>query len=215
MTSFPAQRFSRVYVIYSADVISEHTSDITRMSPESHMPAGFKDGSLRKRVREIVASRFTQTEDDDQYDYGYLGKESRPPDVRYFPYGYTDPEGIDEPAECTECFGMGTAQDAYGSHPCRECDGRGTAEAGQGQHRKWTADLSRAEWLIFADAYLIDLDENGYPREYEETMGAITEYGHLEAISYDNREGWNSGYGDPVLDSRFYISFAYPEDPNS
>jgi len=158
-------------------------------------------------VREIVAAKFTETEGDDQYDYGYLGTEHNPPQVRYFPYGYTDEEGLEEPAECTGCFGMGTAQDAYGSHPCRECDGRGTAEAGQGQHRKWAAMLTGAEWRIFADAYLIDLDGRGMPAEYAETLGSITEYGHLPAVCVDNTEGWNSGYSDPVLESQMYLSF--------
>ena len=186
---FPDQRFSDVYVIYDADVLADGTRFIERMSPADHMPAGHS--GLRKRVREIVASRFTQTEGDEQYEYGYLGRESTPPNIRWFPYGAIDAEGT-EP------------DDGY------------EGETGAGQHRKWTAELTRAEWIIFADAYLIDLDGDGYPVEYEETMGAITEHGHLEAVSVDNREGWNDGHGGgEVIDSGMYVSFAYPEDPNA
>lgn len=188
MTTFPAGRFSSVYVIYDADVLADGARFIEQMSPAQHMPAGHT--GLRKHVREIVAGRFTQTEGDEQYDYGYLGRESTPPDVRYFPYG---------------------AIDAEGTEPDDDYEG----ETGSGQHRKWAAVLSRAEWIIFADAYMIDLDDAGYPERYEETMGAITEYGHLEAVNVDNSEGWDNYYNhDAVIDSGMYVSFAYPEDPN-
>lgn len=184
---FPGQRFSAVYVIYDADVLADGTRFIERMSPADHMPAGHT--GLRKRVRELVAAKFTQTEGDEQYEYGYLGRESTPPQIRWFPYG---------------------AIDAEGTEPDDDYEG----ETGAGQHRKWTAELTRAEWIIFADAYLIDLDERGYPVFYEETMGAITEYGHLEAVNVDNREGWDAS-GATVINSGMYVSFAYPQDPNA
>lgn len=185
---FPDQRFSSVYVIYDADVLADGTGFIERMSPAEHMPAG--RSGLRKRVREIVAGRFYQTEGDEEYGYAYLGSESRPPRVRWFPYN---------------------AIDADGTGPDDDYEG----ELGAGQHRKWVGELTRCEWLIFADSYYIDLDGAGYPVWYEETMGSLTEHGHLEAVNVDNREGWDDAYGgETVISSGMYVSFAYPEDPN-
>jgi hypothetical protein len=181
---FPDQRFTSVYVIYDADVTAYSESFIERMAPASHMPAGHS--GLRKRVREIVASRFTQTEGNEQYDYGYLGKDGGNPD--YFPYN---------------------AIDAGGTLPDDDYEG----ETGNGQHRKWVGELTRSEWLIFADAYYITLDDAGYPAEYEETMGSLTEHGHLEAVSVQNREGWNDASGSSVIDSTMYVSFAYATEP--
>lgn len=184
---FPDQRFSAVYVIYDADVRCYRQSFIEQMSPGVHMPAGHN--GLRQRVREIVASRFEQTEGDEQYDFGYLGKETG--NVSYYPYG---------------------AVDAEGTYPDDDYDG----ETGEGQHRKWVGELTRAEWIIFADSYSIDLDDAGYPAEYEETAGSLTMIDgqpvHLEAVSVDNTEGWNDLHGT-VIHSDMYISFGYPENP--
>lgn len=189
MTTFPKQPFTAVYVIYDADVVSDYTSDMERMSPARHMPAGISDPA-RKAEAERIAALFAQTEGDEQYDFGYLGDESRPRRIRFYPYGTIS---------------------ADGELPADDYEG----ETGQGQHRKWVAELTRDEWLAFAGAYLIDLDEAGYPERYEETMGAITEHGHLEAVSVDNREGWSDFSGDPVISSGMYVSFAYAEDPNT
>ena len=177
-TSLAAEtrRFTAVYIIYSADVVGSER-EIERMSPADHLTAGYI--GLRKRVGEIVASRFVQTEGDDQYDYEYLGRELGNP--AYLPAA-DEPDDNEDP-------------DAY-----------------QGRHRKWTGELSRAEWLIFADRYLIDLDDRGYPEKYEDTLGAITEYGHLFAVAVDNSEGWQSGNGPWWVASDFYVSFAGPAE---
>jgi hypothetical protein len=182
--SFPAQPFTHVYIIYDADVLADGTRFIEQMSPAQHMPAGYSGDTHAEHER--IAALFTQTEDDSQYEYGYLGKESG--DVRYFPY---------------------SAIDAEGTLPDDDYEGA----TGDGQHRKWTAELTRDEWLAFAGAYLIDLDDNGYPERYEETMGSLTEHGHLEAVSVDNREGWEDGSGGQVIGSGMYVSFAYASDP--
>lgn len=82
-----------------------------------------------------------------------------------------------------------------------------------GYHRKWAGLLSLEDWLKFADAYGIDLDDDGVPERYEETMGSITDLGHLPAISVDDSEGWNSGYEDGgVIDSNIYISIGEQEN---
>lgn len=69
-----------VYVIYSADAVGPE-SEINRMGPERHLPAGYAGG--RKRVGDIVASRFRQTAGDDAYDFGWLAREHH--DDRYLP----------------------------------------------------------------------------------------------------------------------------------
>lgn len=227
MTTFPPGRFCAVYVIYDADVLSYRESFIEAMSPAAHLPAGYPDG-WRKRVREIVASRFVQTEGNEQYDFGYLGKEHNPPHVSYFPYGAIDERGTlpedaceRDQATCARCgerirFAEGAwldNTDGEGDTDDYGQDGEHEPVTGQGQHRKWVAELSRAEWLIFAHSYCIDLDADGYPAQYEETMGSLTEHGHLEAVAVDNRDGWQDGHGE-VISSQMYVSFAYPQDPD-
>jgi len=185
---FPVQPFTDVYVIYSADVLAASERFIGQMAPAHHMTAGYTGEKQAEHAR--IAALFTQTEGNEQYDFGYLGNEYRPPRVRYFPYGCTDAEGT-------------APGDGY------------EGETGKGQHRKWVAELTREEWLAFAATYIIDLDEAGYPEHYEETLGSITEHGRLEALSVDNREGWNDSSGGEVIDSYMYVSFAYASDPNA
>ena len=182
------RQFTRVYVIYDVDITgSEH--DIERMSPAVHMPAGYGDdpgneqyGLPMRRRMEAVAAKFTQTESDAEYGYDYLadGDGTRNRD------GNPDRDrflcAVDRP-------------DGY------EGDGY------QGRHRKWTAELTRQEWELFAHAYIIDLNERGFPVDYEDTLGAITEYGHLDAVAVDNSEGWNCSSFDGVIASQFYVSF--------
>jgi len=189
MPDFPGQPFTTVYVIYHASVVADGPQFISRMSPAKHMPAGRNGERKAECVR--VAALFDQTEDDGQYDYGYLGNEHSPRRPRYYPAGYTDAEGTTEADD-------DTPEDRVGC----------------GYHRKWTGELSRDEWLLFADCYLIDLDDAGYPERYEETLGAITEYGRLEAVSVDNSEGWNDHSGPDFIESGFYVSFAYPAPPD-
>jgi hypothetical protein len=209
---FPDQPFTDVYVIYDADVLAETSRFIDRMSPAVHMTAGYSGERQAEHAR--IAALFTQTEGDEEYSFGYLGSEHNPPRVRYFPAGFTDAEGTTEPAECAACKGMGN-DPADPGYDCQACDGRGSEPCGQGYHRKWVAELTRDEWLAFADAYAVDLDADGYPDRYEETLGSITEHGHLEAVSVDNREGWDDYYSnDTVINSGMYVSFAYASDPS-
>lgn len=77
----------------------------------------------------------------------------------------------------------------------------------EGRHRKWVADLTFDQWLDFASNFCIDLLPNGMPIEYNDTLGSLTEYGHIPAIAVDNTEGWGDMSGDPVIDSNFYCSF--------
>jgi hypothetical protein len=80
-------------------------------------------------------------------------------------------------------------------------------ERPMGRHRKWVADLTFEQWEAFASNYCIELHDNGMPVDYTDTMGSLTEFGLLPAISVDNTEGWGDNFGDPVIDSSFYCSF--------
>lgn len=210
LDEYKDRKFKAVYVIYDADVAGSET-DINRMSPASHMPAGWGNDH---RLMSAIAKRFTQTEDDEEYHYGYLGEET----------GNIVYRAVKDTPECKVCASCG--------NPCQWSDSEdrlfhGTADDDedqapedserdldhdaisgyQGRHRKWVAELTRYEWLQFADAYYVDLD-NGYPVDYEDTMGSLTEHGLLFAVSVDNSEGWQDYSGPMFVSSSFYVSFA-------
>jgi hypothetical protein len=179
------RKFTLVYVIYDADVKADGVRFIERMSPACHLPAGH-NGSERD-ARTAVAAKFTQTEGNDRYDFGYLGDERNPRDITYYPYKCLDSEGLEVAPDDCEVYGLG-------------------------QHRKWTAELTRAEWLMFADDYLIVLDDEGIPERHEDTLGSLTvEYGAIPAICVDNREGWEDSSGGVVISSQMYLSFGVSE----
>lgn len=206
------RRFRVVYIIYTADVVGS-SGEIERMSPERHLP--FSDGS-RERLMRTVAARFTLTEDDDQYDYGYLAEETG--NVAYRAVA-------DTPAcvVCASCANpcawsdddaylvhgtVGSDGDIYQTPEDSDRDMDHTAESGyQGRHRKWVGELTRYEWLLFAGMYNVTVDGNGYPEDYEDTMGSLTEHGLLFAVSVDNSEGWQDFSGPLFVSSSFYVSF--------
>jgi hypothetical protein len=149
--------FVGVYIIYSADVVADSAAFIEFMAPANKSPE--------------LAQHFTETEGDDQYDYGYLADEGC--DKRYL--AYADRESEDDP--------------------------------NAGMHRKWVAELTIDQWRKFADDYSIDLRPNGFPTDYTDTMGSITEHGLIDAVAVDNTEGWDDNHGN-VIDSSMYVSFA-------
>ena len=77
-----SESWTHVYVIYSADTVAEYPF-IETMSPEKH---------LAPYDAQSIADAFTLTEGDDQYDYGYLAAEHRPPRVEFLPYVDRDDE---------------------------------------------------------------------------------------------------------------------------
>lgn len=83
-------------------------------------------------------------------------------------------------------------------------------------HRKWVGELTPEQWESFAGRYCIDLDDDGIPSEGGETLGSMTEYGLIPAVSVDNTEGWGApDVGThPVYDSRMYVSIATKAAPN-
>lgn len=79
-------------------------------------------------------------------------------------------------------------------------------------HAKWVAELTEAEWRLFADAYLIELDEHGAPAECEQTLGSLTEYGIIPAVSVDLAEGWQDGRTHAeVVHAGAYVSISGEE----
>jgi hypothetical protein len=145
-------------------------------------------GPFRKPTRvmphaEPFPGDWQQTEGDEQYEYGYLGNESG--NHEYFPAGFADAEGLAEPQD--------------------------DEPVGIGRHRKWVGYLNRDQWEWVAERLCIDLDEDTFlPVEFENTMGAITEWGVLPAIAIDNTEGWNP---TQVIDSTIFMSVGV-SDPN-
>jgi len=212
------------YIIYSADVTSDHTAFIERMSPAVHMTAGYSGEALAFGT--ATAAKFTQTEGDEQYDLGYLADDSRPRNPHYYPYGFADAEAL-HTDKCLHCKRLlnynddsGEYEDDSGSTACprngSELPHEPDEDArGQGQHRKWVAELTGEEWLAFAGAYLIGLDEDGMPEEYGETLGSLTaEYGLLPAVCVENGEGWDDYSGSQVIYSTFYVSLGYIGGPD-
>lgn len=203
--SLAAFGWTHVYIIYSADVTGETSeSELRNMSPACHVLQGYGDISP---ARMAASKAFTQTEGDQEYDYGYLAREGSDPSLA----------GVhDDGLKCVNCgadIGMnasGEWEDWSGSDDETFCPASedGHSNPASGRHRKWVGELTREQWRAFADAFCIDLDDNDLPEEYNETMGSLTEYGHLDAISVDNNEGWYDFCSrHQVIDSNFYLSF--------
>lgn len=213
--------FTHVYIIYDADVLSDSARVIENMSPAKHVLAGWGENWRPDERPEAVAASeaFRETEDDSNYEFGYLAKESNQPRYR----GVEDEEEM----KCGRCgavlvysrdldtwltFEEGPDDVDTSSDTCDEAGETPHDYPGRGRHRKWVGQLTRAQWRHFASAYCIDLDDNDLPESFELTMGSITEFGHLDAISVDNREGWEDYSGtNEVISSGMYISFANAE----
>ncbi len=210
MTDTATEKFPGIDQIEAFYII--HSADTTRDGEDTleHMA---------RRVAPFLApdaeSEFglELTEGDEQYEYAYLG------------------EGRDG-EWCSMCGGDGgsspwESQTGYwrysvemgGIGPitaCEMCGGTGLEESSyqHGHHRKWAGLLPGDRYEEFMEAYLIDLDDDGLPTNYCETMGSMTGYGILPAISVDDAEGWGSAWTGPnggVIDSNIYISYMLKE----
>lgn len=112
--------------------------------------------------------------------------------------------------EGDEEYGFGYLADGPGRDEFRPyADRENEDDVGNGMHRKWVGELTREQWRAFAEGYCIDLDEDDLPTDFMDTMGSITEYGHIPAVAVDNTEGWGCSYWgyEAVIDSQFYLSF--------
>lgn len=200
-----------VYIIYSADIVGPET-DIDKMDP-THV-SGYRE----------AFEEFVQTEGDEQYDFGYLADEDDRAD--YLPVA----DGPEYQHDCEGCeflyttLRRGSKVDVYrscspedsgyvirrSSDPADYMTTDDLERAGceiepAGRHRKWVAELTPERWQRFADVFCIDLDEDTLvPTNYEETMGSITEHGHIPAVAVDNTEGWSPMH---VIMSQMYVSF--------
>jgi len=209
MTMTETEKFPGIDQIEAFYVI--HSADTTRDGEDTLE-------IMEGRVRPFLAGEddefgLVQTEGDEQYDFGYLADE------------------IGE-RECMMCGGDGGSS-PWQSEPgyarwsverggigpitaCEGCGGTGLEESAyrHGHHRKWAGILPGSRYEEFAEAFMIDLREDGLPERHEETMGSLTEYGMIPAISVDDTEGWGSGWTGPnggVIDSNIYISYMLKE----
>lgn len=216
-----------VFIIYSADVMRSNESTLHFMDPTRNQ-GGTGVG---------FAEEFYLTEeDDDGGDYAYLADESGKEQCFC-----EDSKGVKWTQMHGDYVSLGEGNGGtfnvtlepgnlyravdYGhlyweqAEQCKHCGGTGdySNRFRIMYHRKWCGELTWERWLQFAERYCIDLDDDGMPEHYDDTMGSLTEYGLIPAIKVDNTEGWNSGYDDGgVFDSNFYISMAgyyvEPED---
>ena len=201
--TFPGiDQIEAIYIIHSADTTRDGEGSLDHMASRVEPFLRTEDGEYG----------LVQTEGDDQYDFDYLADEM----------GKTT---------CTWCDGSG-ASSPWESRPgywrysvelggigpitaCEHCGGTGEEESAyrNGHHRKWAGLLPGDRYEEFCDAFMIDLDDTGLPERGDDTMGSLTEYGHLPAISIDDSEGWNSGYSDGgVIDSNIYLSIMLKEN---
>jgi hypothetical protein len=174
------RHFTRVLVRYSADVIGNE-QDIERLSPAQHLPAGYSSSSAGS-------------------GYGSLRREEMEAIAALF----TCTED-DSAYNCADLAAGG--RDHYLPAASRPAHYEGTGY--RGQHRTWVAELTRAQWLLFAKGYLIELDDRGYPVRYEEeeATGSLTGKTLIGTACVDNSEGWETAYGGTVISSRFHLSF--------
>jgi hypothetical protein len=157
-----------------------YSADILGTEKEIESMGPFRKAPDHGPYAKPMPGEWFETEGDDQYQFGYLADEGGNPD--FYPAGYADAEGVAEPQE-GEAVGIG-------------------------RHRKWVAHLTLADWLVVAETLVIELDENYLPESYEETAGAITEFGLLPAISIDNTDGWTP---TRVIDSNIFMSVGVPD----
>ena len=192
------------YVIHSADTTRDGEDTLEHMQSRAN-PFMATDGSAEFGL--------VLTEGDEQYDYDYLADEmgdyecyacggdggSSPWDSRpdYWRYSM-EMGGMGPITACEVCGGTGREESTYRN----------------GHHRKWAGILPGSRYEEFAEAFMIDLGDDGLPTSFCETMGSLTEYGALPAISIDDTEGWGSGWTGPnggVIDSNIYISYMLKE----
>lgn len=203
-----AMRF--YYVIYSIDITREAEYLVDHMDPNA---IGRTDG----RVGAVsLDGLWRQTEGDEQYEFDYLADEMAGSDhpcprcngERTTDEHFTAPDGF---------VGVGIVDVAsYRSmdgeryiteeRPCPGCGGTGGSAWSyrNGYHRKWVGELNHDQYLALANDRGWDLDDDDRPERFNDTMGSITEYGHLPAIAVEDDEGWS--YGGEVIMAQFYVT---------
>lgn len=196
------------YVIYSVDLMRNEDSLAGQMDPNRIGATDGRAGAVS------LEGRWVETEGDEQYDFGYLAEELG---TRHacrlcngegcHEHNFMAPDGW---------VGVGVTNVSTSYHgeryvtelrPCERCGGSGHEGSAysEGIHRKWVVDdLNHEEFLALANDRGWDLDDDDRPTRYEDTMGSITEYGHLPAVAIDDQEGWS--YGGEVIYAQFYVT---------
>jgi hypothetical protein len=168
----------------NAIILLIYSADILGAADEIDSMGPFRKANDYHPYAEPFPGHWTQTEGDEGYQYGYLGNESG--NARFFPAGYADSEGVAAPQH--------------------------NEEVGEGRHRKWVGELTLDEWIVVAGMLVIDIDDRYLPVEFDDSLGAITEYGHIPALAIDNTEGWSPM---TVIDSTIYMSIGIPVDDDT
>lgn len=211
------------YVIYSYSLTRDGERLVNQMDPNSigrnaNSTPGYDYGPS-------LDGRWHQTEGDEQYDYDYLADElegsGRPCQTcngeACTEEEFTAPEGF-VGVGIVGTFGNAWLLSEDRSHvsrdhifvrelrPCEGCGGSGDLASAfrNGYHRKWVAELTHAEYLRLANDRGWDLDDDDRPTRFNDTMGSLTEYGHLPAIAIEDDEGWT--YGGEIISAQFYVT---------
>lgn len=207
------ERANRIYyIIYSIDVRRDAEHIVNWLDPR-HVPRSNRDSSPEDPGSQH--DLWVQTEGDEQWDYDYLADEmAGGACTGCGGNGEGEEEHVATIEEDELFYGVGVTTTGYAgqqtyvyeSRPCRFCGGTGDRGAAyrSGFHRKWVAELNHEQFLTLANDRSWDLDEDERPTRYEETMGSLTEYGHLGAYCVHDHEGWS--YGGEIIDAQFYIS---------
>lgn len=191
------------YVIHSADTTRDGENTLEHMQKRAEPFMAGEDDEFGLEL----------TEGDEQYDFGYLADEIGERECMM-----CDGDGGSSPWQSEPGYARWSVEHG-GIGPitaCEGCGGTGLEESAyrHGHHRKWVGLLPGNRYEEFAEAFMIDLGEDGLPERHEETMGSLTEYGMIPAVSVDDTEGWGSGWDGPnggVIDSNIYISYMLKE----
>jgi hypothetical protein len=209
------ERAHRIYyIIYDYDIRRDAEHVVNWLDPR-HIPRTNRDSSPEDPGSQH--DLWVQTEGDEQYDYDYLADEMAGGACSICGgtgEGQQESFTVDNPDELP-VYGVGIhgihdlpsgATVVWETHPCAYCGGTGDRGAAyrNGFHRKWVAELTHEQFLVLANDRNWDLDDDERPTHYEETMGSLTEYGHLGAYCVHDHEGWT--YGGEIIDAQFYIS---------
>jgi hypothetical protein len=199
------------YVIYSIDLTRDGEHLVNQMDPNA---IGANEATAYD-YGPSLKGRWHETEGDEQYDYNYLADEmSGRRDCPMCGGERTTIERFDAP-EGFVGVGIIDRQPPYFAsdswhiseeRPCETCGGSGdeSSRYRNGWYRKWVAELTHPEYLRLADDRGWDLDDDDRPTRFNDTMGSLTEHGHLPAIAVDDDEGWT--YGGEVIYAQFYVT---------
>lgn len=179
----PEGELLRVQVVYTASILGSD-SEIERMGPAQHLPAGY-------RKPDEAA--------------GWHGYKYRVGEVVASRFAQTAGDEMYD-------FGYLAAEHDGDERylPARDMPDDYEGDGYLGRRRIWVGNLSYPEWRVFADRYIIELDERGLPAgDYEDVWGGPSWDGPVQ-VSVDNTDGWESPRAlGHVIDSSFQLAFMF------